>query len=87
MSNELDNNAFLAGDFISEHAVRGALYRRPRTVPSDAADAGDRRPTELPIGADVAASPANQSPRLRRWSVTELIARAAARPPTRGVAH
>ncbi len=86
MNKELDNTAFLAGDFISENAVRGALERRPRTLPTRVAEAGDRQSTDLSAVED--ASPrTSRARRLRRWSVAELIARAVARSPTGGVAH
>jgi hypothetical protein len=87
MNKELDNAAVLAGDFISENAVRGELDRRSRTLPTDAADATDGRPTKLPTAADEASPRASRSRPLRRWSVAELIARAVVRPPTGGVAH
>jgi hypothetical protein len=78
---------FLAGDSISENAVRGVFGGRRRTPPTT--------PTEpVPTGA---ANPPNagenKSPAarglrpLRRWSVAELIARAVAAPSPDGTSR
>jgi hypothetical protein len=80
MNTELDSTTFLAGDFISENAVRGALMRRPRTVSADA------RGAERPAATDEGAR-ASRPRRLRRWSVADLLARAVVVPPTRDAAH
>jgi hypothetical protein len=70
MTQKSKTAAFLAGEFISEDAVRGALgRRRARRAPSPSG-AGD------PAAADgdrSAARPDRGTP-LRRWSVAELIA-------------
>jgi hypothetical protein len=87
MNKELENPAFLSRDFVSEKATRGAFNRRRRTLPSDAAESRDGRPTELTAAADDAVPRASQPGPLRRWSVAELIARAVVRPPAGGVAH
>jgi hypothetical protein len=75
MTTDTTHSRFVAGDFVSEDAVRGALGRRrrqrnPSTTPTEAI----RRPM---TGEDTPLS-AGESPVLRRWSVAELIARAVA---------
>ncbi len=87
MNNEGENTTFLAGDFNSENAVRGALQRRPRDLPTRTDDTRRSHPTDRPAGADDAPAPRSRSGRLRRWSVAELIAGAVTRPPTGGIAH
>jgi hypothetical protein len=79
MSKESTTTDFPAGDFISENAVRAVFGRRRPTLPTgpvqtgDAARAHSREDTEGPaVGAR----------RLRRWSVSELIARAVPPPPS-----
>jgi hypothetical protein len=76
------------GDFISEHAVRGALSRRRRSRqagPADAADSAGRTVT-VATAADGQSPSARRAGPLRRWSVAELMARAAAR-PVDGLSH
>lgn len=84
MTNELTRNNFLTGDFISENAVRGVLGRRRRRV---ALTTQTEPPNDLPATPTTASretSPPPDGPRaLRRWSVAELIARAATVPPRR----
>jgi len=87
MNKELENPAVRSGDFVSDHASRGAFNRRRRNLPIDAANSRDGRPTELTAAADDALPGASRPGPLRRWSVAELIARAVVRPPTGGVAH
>ncbi len=87
MNKEPENITFLAGDFISETAVRGALQRRPRTLPTRTDDPRRTHPTNRPSRTDDASAGGSRSRRLRRWSVAELIAGAVARPPTGGMAH
>jgi hypothetical protein len=70
------------GDFISEDAVRGALSRRRRirqAGPADAVDSAGRTVTVATAAAAQSPSARRAGP-LRRWSVAELMARAAARP-------
>jgi hypothetical protein len=70
------------GDFISEDAVRGVLSRRRRTRQAAPADASDSagRPVTVATAADGQSPSARRAGPLRRWSVAELMARAAARP-------
>jgi hypothetical protein len=65
MSKQSKKTWFRPGDFISERATRGVLNQR-RTSTADDARASDE---------------ARRPARLRRWSVADLIAQAAARPP------
>ena len=82
MSNETTRPRVPTGNFISEDAVRGALARRRRrrapvtaTEPQSGVAANHRN------AAERASSPAGDARPLRRWSVAELIARAAGPPP------
>jgi hypothetical protein len=81
---------------ISESAVRARFDRRRRLLPrprpagSPEADARDTAATPTSVdeaASSTAAAAAAQSPSLppllRRWSVAELVARAAARPSPR----
>jgi hypothetical protein len=63
---------------VSESAVRARFDRRRRARPADQVEVGRRVPTARTIAVD-ASSSGGESPLLRRWSVAELIARAAAR--------
>jgi hypothetical protein len=87
MSNQSMQTEFLAGDFISEDAVRGAFSRRPRrpwrtTALQPQATAADPvSPTTPPVPPRVGSRP------LRRWSVAELIARAVPAPSVDRVRH
>ncbi len=87
MSKESKRTAFHAGDFISEDAVRGILGRRRRTAsptPTGAADG------HAAITTAAAREPSRRTARgapLRRWSVAELIARAAGPSPADGTSR
>jgi hypothetical protein len=63
---------------ISESAVRARFDRRRRVRPADQVEAGRRAPTARTTAVYTSSS-GGESPLLRRWSVAELIARAAAR--------
>jgi hypothetical protein len=65
MSRQSTITTFRPGDFISERATRGVLNRW-RPSTTDEARSSDE---------------ARRPARLRRWSVADLIAQAAARPP------
>jgi hypothetical protein len=84
MNTQNDTGTYVAGTFITENAVRGALERRRQTVP---ARAGDAEEVSVPSSAGDASRRDRRPRRLRRWSVADLLARAAARPPTGGLAH
>ena len=76
--NQLRNRSnFPAGDFISERAVRGALGRRRRAANSVTPDhlTGSAE-SAAAVRSEGAGSPGRGV--LRRWSVAELIANAAA---------
>ena len=82
MSNESTETSFLAGDFISENAVRGVFGRRrraARTTPTDAA--AGQQPANRPLGDSDTSTHEGRKRPLRRWSVAELIARAVPTPP------
>jgi hypothetical protein len=88
MTNESTRTQFLAGDFISENAVRGVFgRRRRRTQPTPLARPVDGQPANGPtVAADTSRRAGAPGP-LRRWSVAELLARALATPPTDAVGH
>ena len=68
MSTRIINTPFHSGDLLSERAARRVTaHRRPVVAPEAVAPSGGRPGTGPKI--------------LRRWSVAELIARAAAGPP------
>jgi hypothetical protein len=76
-STEPTRTHFVAGDFVSENAVRGGIGRRrrrgnPSTPPTES--------VRRPITGAQTAPPTAESPVLRRWSVAELIARAVPAP-------
>lgn len=74
----------VAGDFVSEDAVRSVFgSRRRQRTPSTTSTESVRR---LIAGEDTAPS-TGESPILRRWSVAELIARAVAAPRADGMGH
>ena len=79
MSKEPTRTDVPAGDFISEHAVRAVFGRRRPTSPSTRAHTGNALPAHSP--EDISGS-GGGARRLRRWSVAELIARAASPSPT-----
>ena len=85
-SKESTPTAFPAGDLISENAVRGVLgRRRRRTPPTSSAEPVHPVPANPPTaGEDISPAVGGSQP-LRRWSVAELIARAAAAPPADGI--
>jgi hypothetical protein len=66
MSTQSTKTRFRLGDFISERATRRVLNPGRTSTPDEVRS------------ADQARRPAS----LRRWSVADLIAQAAARPPT-----
>jgi hypothetical protein len=80
-----DQTTFHAGDFISEDAVRGVFGRRRTSLRSPADDAG--RPAEAATDAENVFLQKRPSPRLRRWSVAELVAGAFARPQVERMGH
>jgi hypothetical protein len=80
MSNETTETRFLAGDFISENAVRGVLRRR-RRAPTTQPEAPNGLPANPPTGSERASRPTDGPRPLRRWSVAELIARGGGPPP------
>ncbi len=84
MNKELDTTTFRPGAFISESAVRGALERRTRSLPTQAGGAGSSQPSDT-VGDP--SSRVSRPRRLRRWSVAELIAGALARSPAGEVAR
>ena len=84
MNKELDTTTFRPGAFISETAVRGALERRTRSLPTHAGGAGRRHPSDT-VGDP--SSRVSRPRRLRRWSVAELLAGALARSPAGEVVH
>ena len=71
-----------AGDFISENAVRAVFGRRRPTSPTTPTHTGNGVPTHSRATGEEPSGPAGGTRRLRRWSVAELIARAAAPPPS-----
>jgi hypothetical protein len=88
MTRESTRTHFLAGDFISESAVRGVFgrrqRRRPLTPPSRPVD---KLPANSPTaGEDTSPRAAAPAP-IRRWSVAELVARAIAEQPADAVIH
>lgn len=79
MSNDSKQAAFVAGEFSSEDAVRGALGRR--RTPARTNNRGAR------AAKDRASSSVRRTASLRRWSVADLIARAIAPPAGSAVRH
>jgi hypothetical protein len=67
---------------ISESAIRARFERRRHTPPASSTAADLPRTAATPAPADASSPPAG-SRLLRRWSVAELVARAAARPSSR----
>ena len=82
MSKEPTTTEFLAGDFISENAVRAAFGRRRSTSPATPAHAVNVVPAYSSAGGEDTPGPTGGARRLRRWSVAVLIARAVAPPPS-----
>ena len=80
MNKESTRTQFLAGDFISENAVRGVFGRRRRTPPTTPSEPVTAGPANPPTAGQNASPPAGGLRPLRRWSVAELIARAVAAP-------
>jgi hypothetical protein len=82
MNKEPIRSRFFAVDFTSENAVRSVFGRRGADIPQSP-------PTEQANGqpAKSAASPSASGRPLRRWSVAELIARAAAAPAADNLGH
>jgi hypothetical protein len=79
MSTQSTNTTYRPGD-VSERAARSVLNRRRRRPTTTAGRAHE--PT--PANSIVAGDPLSQARRptlLRRWSVADLIAQAAARAP------
>jgi hypothetical protein len=85
MNKEPRRSRFLAGDLISEKAVRSVFGRRggdtPQSAPIEPANGLSAKP-KAPNGS----TSASGRP-LRRWSVAELIARAAAAPRAGNIGH
>ena len=65
--------------FISENAVRAVFDPRRPSSPTAPAHNGNRMPAH---SREDSSGPAGGARRLRRWSVAELIARAAPPPST-----
>jgi hypothetical protein len=87
MNKELTRTHFLAGDFISENAVRGDFVRRRRTPSTTPTKPASTLPANPPTAGKDTSPPAGGQRPLRRWSVAELIARALAAPPADGMSH
>lgn len=90
MDNENPHAAFVAGDFTSERAVRGAPGG-PHTQTTEAPPDEPHRPTESPAVAAQRSAPRSRVGLLRRWSVAELLVGAVSRrrpsaPPAEGSA-
>jgi hypothetical protein len=87
MNKELTPTHLLAGDFVSENAVRGVFGHRRRTPSTTPTKPPSALPTNPPTaGGDTSPPAVGQRP-LRRWSIAELIARAVAAPPADGLSH
>ena len=84
MSEDSKRTTFMAGEFISEDAVRGALGRRRTPGRTNNSLIGLRRNTRA---TDHAASSSRRPAPLRRWSVADLVARAIAPPAGSGIKH
>ncbi len=81
MNNEPNQANYLAGDFISETAVRGVFaWRRRPTQPTASAEPVHGLTADTPTAVQDSSSPSAGRP-LRRWSVADLIARAGVAPP------
>lgn len=78
MNDKLTNTTFVAGDFISQGAVRAALDRRSQTRGKRATAANEENASRV----QTSVPPAQPLRPLRRWSVATLIAGAA-----HGTAH
>jgi hypothetical protein len=84
----------LSGDFPCAKPTRSAFGDRRRPA-QESADRAPVRPAPAVLTADTESEPAQRGPSvsaaprrpLRRWSVAELIARAAVAPPADGVAR
>jgi hypothetical protein len=81
MNKELTRTHSIAGDFISENAVRGVFVRRRRMPPTTPTKPVTTLPANSPAAGDDTPSPTEGQRPLRRWSVAELIARAVVAPP------
>jgi hypothetical protein len=68
---------------ISDSTVRARFDRRRRPRAAAPSEAGLPRPSAAPAAVEAGASSPAGSPLLRRWSVAELVARAAARSSAR----
>jgi hypothetical protein len=68
---------------ISESTIRARFDRRRRVRPAAGTEAGLPGTAAAPAATDGASPSPAGSPLLRRWSVAELVARAAARPSAR----
>ena len=80
MSNESTETRFVAGDFISENAVRGVFSRRRRPPTTTTTDTTNGLPANPPTASRDTSLPTDGRRPLRRCSVAELISRAGARP-------
>ena len=81
MSTRIVHTPSRGGDLISERVARRATaHRRPRVAPEPAAAPGAPASPAVAV-AEPTATPAPAAKILRRWSVAELIARAAAGHP------
>jgi hypothetical protein len=80
MSNRSTRAPFPAADFSSENSVRGVFGRRRRTTPTNHSERPDRGPAKPSRTGQATSPPTARSAPLRRWSVAELVARAAAAP-------
>ena len=80
MGNKTTDTRFLAGNFISESAVR-TVFGQQRRASTTEPEAPSGNPANPPIGRDRAPLRTGERRPLRRWSVAELIARAGGPPP------
>jgi hypothetical protein len=81
MKQTRSSTAVRAGDVSSEHAVPDVHGRRWRIPTTNTNDADNGRTASPAIAEQTASSPESRATPLRRWSVAELIAQAAANSP------
>ena len=82
MSTRTIHASFRSGDLISERAARRVMAHRRPVVPLEPTAALGAPPSPALAARELTPRPAATGPKiLRRWSVAELIARAAAGPP------
>jgi hypothetical protein len=81
MTNETTKTRSHTGDFTTETAVRCVFGLRRRITPRADIEGGNGRPADPTIADGATTRTAGGPSPLRRWSVAELLARAAAAPP------